>query len=407
MERVKKYITWLIGDNLESKGYFYISDEEIFVQEVLSEIIEVFEDKFGDRVSYNQKASLESVIEIVKSTPEIFGTDKELENDFFTIANYQLYLNENGYDKRNKRKVREIFVKEILLNYEGSELKREQYIYYPKVVELNFIDNLSDIIEYLKKELSDNQAYFYRGHSNLTWKLSPTIYRKIEWIQNEHNMFREILLRNYEDFINTKSAFEKLTIMQHYGIPTRLLDITKNPLVALYFACSNLDDDKYPAELLIFNPKPEMIKYSDSDTISIISNIAKSERDLNITNQKDFNTTYKPGLKLLHLIKEEKPYFDNKIIPTDLEKTLVVKPINNNERIKRQQGYFFLFGIKGNILNSAGINSIYKRGNITPKYFIEEKNKSKIIDELESIGVSSDTLFPEIDKGAEFIKSKQ
>jgi hypothetical protein len=406
MERVKKYIRSVVGNNLESKGYFYISDEDIFVQETISEIIELFEVKFGDRVSYNQKNSLESVIEIVKSTPDIFGTDKKLVNYFLIVANYQLFLNEKGYNKRNKRKVREIFAKEILSNYEGSKLIREQYIYYPKIVELNFIDNLNDIIKYLKKELSDNQTYFYRGHSNLTWKLSPSIYRKTEWIKNEHNMFREILLRNYEDFISTKSTFEKLTIMQHYGLPTRLLDITKNPLVALYFACTNSNDDKYPAELLVFNPQPKMIKYSDSDTISIISNIAKSERDLKITTKIDFNTSI-PGLKLLDLIKEEKPYFENKIIPTDLEKTLIVKPINNNERIKRQQGYFFLFGINGNILNSAGINSVYKRGSITPIYLIEEKNKSKIIDELESIGISSDTLFPEIEKGAEFIKSNQ
>lgn len=60
-------------------------------------------------------------------------------------------------------------------------------------------------------------------------------------------------------------------MMQHYGVPRRLLDITTNPLVVLYFACTN--DSKNNGEVIVL--KSCEIKCFDDDEVLILSCLSK------------------------------------------------------------------------------------------------------------------------------------
>lgn len=282
------------------------------------------------------------------------------------------------------------------------EISCEAYNYTPES-DSSSIGSIRTLFEKLEDELEDDMDYhiFYRGQSDKSFGLIPSIYREKLLIQNENRIFRDIIAQSPADFKGCTSTFEKLVKMQHYSLPTRLLDITTNPLVALYFACEN---DAVDGKLFRFEVQTSDIKYFDSDAVSVVSNIAKrpidfSIEDLRELDRKEFNSEEEIQY-LLHEIKYEKPHFQNVIDSKDIERVFCVKPMFDNPRIIRQSGAFFLYGINGNKSQPASLNFSYK------VYIINKAQKQKIRKQLEALGIDKSTLFPEVEHVAEHIKDK-
>ena len=106
------------------------------------------------------------------------------------------------------------------------------------------VNSVSEFIEKIVQlDKKEGTEVFYRGHANRDWELLPSIFRTPNGVEKEHLLFRDMVAHEPQSFSECKSTLDYLVQMQHYGLPTRLLDMTTNPLVALYFACEQAGDD--------------------------------------------------------------------------------------------------------------------------------------------------------------------
>lgn len=118
--------------------------------------------------------------------------------------------------------------------------------------------------------------------------------------------------------------------------------------------------------------------------------------------------------KLLHNIREDKSYFDAIIDPEDISQVFAVRPKLDNPRIVRQQGAFLIYGVQqvqfpgfGDYKPIALLNKEWViKGFGEERILIDKDSKSNILKELEQLGITQSTLFPEVDKVADFVKQK-
>ena len=210
-------------------------------------------------------------------------------------------------------------------------------------------------ISSLSQNLKDDEILLFRGQRDKNHHLNPNVLRNNDSINSEHIIFRGLVSLYPDKFESDKNTLEQLIKAQHYGLPTRLLDLTFNPLVALYFAIGDLSKPATNGKIFIFRIKKDKFKYYDSDTVSCISNLAylsSDEKNEIIKNYRDNEGISADDFckltsvtRLLHFIKDEKPHFINKIKPSDLFRVIAVKSKMNNERIIAQSGAFLLFGL--------------------------------------------------------------
>lgn len=146
----------------------------------------------------------------------------------------------------------------------------------PKEIVVNSAaEFVARLAQFAELDLGIGTETFYRGHADKGWSLTPSILRTPDGPWVEDQLFRDMVAHEPQSFSECRSALEHLVQMQHYGLPTRLLDVTMNPLVALYFACE--EATLHPADGAVYHLAVpyQKVKHYDSDTVSVLANLAK------------------------------------------------------------------------------------------------------------------------------------
>ena len=152
--------------------------------------------------------------------------------------------------------------------------------------------------------------------------------------------------------------------------PTRLLDWTENPLIALYFSCQDPETDG-----AVFVLKPVDLNFAVDSTLGRILNphddATLIKAYLNLDGARD-----RQGLR-----------------------TVAINPVWNSDRIMLQRGTFTLHGAQQFALTSTIVPSLVGLP-------ILRATKVKLRDELARIGVDEMTIFPELEHACEFLKTR-
>lgn len=206
------------------------------------------------------------------------------------------------------------------------------------------VDTLHDFLKRVELFDLSGETVLFRGQP-VEGNLLPTIARKNpkqNTTDKEKLLLQQLRLQGATLLNGAGTDLELLITAQHFGLHTRLLDWTTNPLVALWFACESTNsEDAYVYAL------------QADDFISVVAD------------------PFKPG------------------------KTRVIQPPMNNARIVAQHGWFTLHNFSNKVEAFVPLERNPETKKKMHEYKIEGEKKSTILASLDRIGVSAKTIFPD------------
>lgn len=235
---------------------------------------------------------------------------------------------------------------------------------------------------------------WYRGCGNAKeYELVPTLYRHpqltkpnellvlerrmLEWFRR-----RSIVYKGLEtEVAEAHENFAHLFFMQHYAVPTRLLDWTENPLIGLYFALTSAHYD------------PKLKGYAQDSCVWILNPTAWNEKSLGESSW---------GLKGAITITDNvangyAPRANDE--PTELkamhEHPAAMYGIANNARMYAQKGTFTIFGRNTRSMEEAFEKDKYP-SHCLSKLIIPKESIGSLLDDLLSIGFTDSVSYPDL-----------
>ena len=228
------------------------------------------------------------------------------------------------------------------------------------------INSLQDLLSFVYKvnEKASGQ-WWWRGQEESGWSLKPKVFRNENFMNNEKDRLLRFKKRagiRHSSVPNQDQEIEWLFLMQHYGLPTRLLDWTESPLIACFFAVREIENTN-GGEIIALQPyklniktinKKALLMPEDSVSLELINNAYTGKQD------------------------------DQRVI--------AIRPFEVDIRQMVQLSEFTIHG-SDNALeeDDEGTDAFLYRISISGKY------KPKILEELKQLGIRESIIFPDLD----------
>lgn len=283
------------------------------------------------------------------------------------------------------------------------------------------INSVSDLLTYLSNKEAERLAdieklernggaeeaakerrkkWIYRGQgkpaSDPKYALIPSVGRPefakdmdfadfVKLERRAHDIFRKQTVANVNPL--PRNSWEVLALAQHHGLPTRFMDWTTNPLVALYFAVRNPEHDTVDSKSAIYVLTQTTLSYEELVDNTRADSRKQMEESLESKRGKT-NKIQERHIKVL-LHAEE-------ISPFEISENVIYDPPHVSPRIRAQDGLLLAFQNPVTPLPETHYSELLIPGN----------RRDKIRRELEQYGVFDKQLFPDLDGLAKWLKFK-
>lgn len=234
-------------------------------------------------------------------------------------------------------------------------------------IKIKSIDNLIEEIRKLKA-FYGKQPIWFRGQEDSEWPLEPSIHRgklleKENYVTNDFYIF----VNQIEDNAPSKDNYAAwMSLMQHYGLPTRILDWSSSPLVACYFALEKNREKSKNACIWVLVPRKINIQEGFGEYVYPID--AYTVQQMLMPAFKD------------KVVLEEK--FVNKII--------ACHSVKKDLRMYSQQSSFTVHNSQRKLEDICDDKTLFK-------FIIPQSCKERMYESINILGISTRFIYPDME----------